>query len=97
MLASDLRCNMVIRLATQPMNVSALAARLRCAPSTASRNLRRLVEGRIVKVEQRQGKRVYRLSDNVSVQRSGDMVELHIGIPCGGEVALRLLRPIDGP
>lgn len=97
LLSSDLRCNMVIRLAAEPMNASALAARLRCAPSTASRNLQRLVEGRIVKVEQPQGKRVYRLSEIVSVQRSGDMVELHVGIPCGGEVALRLLRPIDGP
>ncbi len=97
LLASDLRCNMVIRLAAEPMDASALAARLGCAPSTASRNLQRLVEGRIVKVEQAQGKRVYRLSDSVSVQRSGDMVELHVGIPCGGEVALRLLRPIDGP
>lgn len=97
LLASDLRCNIVIRLAAEPMDVSALAARLRCAPSTASRNLQRLVEGRIVEVEQPQGKRDYRLSDLVSVQRNGDMVELHVGIPCGGEVALRLLRPIDGP
>ena len=97
LLGSDLRCNMLIDLATRPADASALSARLGCAPSTASRNLQRLVEGRIVEAEQPQGKRVYRLSDIVSVQRSGDMVELHIGIPCGGEVALRLLRPIDGP
>lgn len=97
LLASDLRCNMVIRLAAKPMDVSALAAQLKCAPSTASRNLQRLVEGRIVDVEQPQGKRVYRLSTIVSVQRSGDMVELHVGIPGGGEIALRLFRPIDRP
>lgn len=97
LLASDLRCNMVIRLAAEPMDASAVAARLSCAPATVSRNLHRLVEGKIVKVEQPQGNRVYHLSDIVSVQRSGDMVELHVGIPCGGEVALRLLRPIDGP
>ena len=97
LLSSDLRCNMAIRLAAEPMDASALAARLRCAPSTASRNLRRLVEGRIVEVDRLQGKHVYRLSNIVSVQRSGDMVELHVGIPCGGEVALRLFRPIDRP
>lgn len=97
LLASDLRCNMVIRLADEPMDALALAARLECAASTASRNLQRLVEGRIVEVEQPQGKRVYRLSDIVSVHRSGDMVEFRVGLPGGGEVALRLLWPIDGP
>lgn len=97
LLGSDLRCNMLIDLATTPVDASALAARLRCAPSTARRNLQRLAEGTLVTVEQPHGKSLYRLSDIVSVQRNGDMVDIHVGMQCGGKVALRLLRPIDRP
>ena len=97
LLGSDLRCNVIIDLATKPTDASALAARMRCAPSTARRALQRLTEGRMVTAEQRQGKRIYRLSKIVSVRRNGDMVDLRVGIPSGGKVALRLLRPIDRP
>ena len=97
LLGSDLRCNMLIDLSTKPTDASALAARLRCAPSTARRTLQRLTEGRMVTVERPHGKRIYRLSNMVSVQRNGDLVDLHVGMPCGGKVALRLLRPIDRP
>ncbi len=97
LLGSDLRCNMLIDLATKPADASALAARLRCAPSTARRNLRRLTEGRMATVEQRHCKRIYQLSKIVSVQRNGDMVDLRVSMQGGGNVALRLLRPIDRP
>lgn len=97
LLGSDLRCNMLIDLATKPTDASALAARMGCAPSTARRNLQRLAEGTLVTVEQPKDKSLYRLSDIVSVQRNGDMVDLHVGMQCGGKVALRLLRPVDRP
>ena len=97
LLGSDLRCNVLIDLATTPTDASALAARMRCAPSTARRNLQRLAEGRLVTVEQPHGKRIYRLSKMVSVRRNGDVVDLRVGLPSGGAVALRLLRPIDRP
>ena len=96
LLGSDVRCNMLIDLATKPADVSALAARLRCTPSTVRRNLQRLAEEMLVTLEQAKDRSLYRLSDIVSVQRTGDMVDLHVGLPCGGKVALRLLRPIDG-
>ena len=95
LLGSDLRCNVLIDLATTPTDASALAARMRCAPSTARRTLQRLTEGRMVTVKQSHGKRIYQLSNIVSVQRNGDMVDLHVDVPGGGKVALRLLRPID--
>ena len=97
LLGSDLRCNVLIDLATTPTDASALAARMRCAPSTARRTLHRLTEGRMITVEQPHGKRIYQLSNIVSVQRNGDMVDLHVDVPGGGKVALRLLRPIDRP
>ena len=97
LLGSDLRCNVLIDLATKPTDASALAARMRCAPSTARRTLQRLTEGRMVTAEQCHGKRIYRLSKIVSVRRNGDMVDLRVSLPSGGKVALRLLRPIDRP
>ena len=97
LLGSDLRCNMLIDLAAKPTDASALATRLRCAPSTARRTLQRLTECRMVTVKQPHGKRIYRLSKIVSVRRDGDMVDLRVDLPNGGAVTLRLLRPIDKP
>ncbi len=97
LLGTDLRCNMLIDLSTKPTDASALAARLRCAPSTARRNLQRLAEGTLVTVAQPKDKSLYRLSDIVSVQRNGDMVDLRVELPSGSAVALQLLRPIDKP
>ncbi len=96
LLGNDLRCRMIVELDEQPMDVSTIARRLGCSPSTARRNLGRLADGGILQVRQAARSRNYRLSEITSVRNQRGAVVLQVDLPCGQNVAMKLNWPRPG-
>ena len=96
LLGSDLRCRMIVELDEQPMDVSTIARRLGCSPSTARRNLRRLEDRGMVEVEESARRRLYRRSEIILVRKRCGAVVMQVQLPCGGYVALKLNWPREG-
>lgn len=86
---------MIVELGEQPMNASTIARLLECSPSTARRNLRRLVDGGLVEVAQAARSRTYHLSEIMSVRKRRGAVVLQVQLPCGNNVAMKLNWPRD--
>ncbi len=93
LLSNDMRRNMIITLATKPMDVSSIAELLDCSQSNVRRNLKILTDADLLKVEQAKGNQVYRLSKTISVKKHRGKVMLEAEIPGGGSVAMKLNWP----
>lgn len=82
-------------LAKQPSDVRALAQAINRPVSTVRANVNRLADGHIIQAAQSKPKRVYRLSEGVTVDDGPKMLGVTIKTPKGSSISYSLLHKSD--